>query len=228
MTIKITWLGHATWLVKTGENALLIDPFLNEHNPAAAMKPEEVHCNYMLVTHGHSDHVADAVAIAQRCHAPVISNYDLCQWLTKQGVKETVGMNLGGAMKLPFGRVKMTIAHHSSMLPDGSYGGNPCGYVLFLGEKKLYFAGDTALFLDMQLIGDLGLDLAVLPIGDVFTMGPEDALAAVKLLRPKHVLPAHYNTWPPIAQDAAAWKSAVQAATGAIVHVPQPGETIEI
>jgi L-ascorbate metabolism protein UlaG (beta-lactamase superfamily) len=92
----------------------------------------------------------------------------------------------------------------------------------------LYFAGDTALFLDMQLIGDLGLDLAVLPIGDVFTMGPEDALSAVKLLRPKQVLPAHYNTWPPIAQDASAWKTAVQAATGAIVHVPQPGETIEL
>ena len=228
MTIQITWLGHATWLVKSGDTTLLIDPFLNEYNPAAAMKPDEVQCDYILVTHGHSDHIADAVAIAKRCQAPVISNYDLCQWLTKQGVQETVGMNLGGSVKLPFGRVKMTIAHHSSMLPDGSYGGNPCGFILFLEDKKLYFAGDTALFGDMQFIGDQGLDLAVLPIGDLFTMGPEDALLAVKMLRPKHVLPAHYNTWPPIAQDAEKWKTEVQQATGAKVHLPRPGETIEI
>lgn len=228
MTIEITWLGHATWQVKTEQHTLLIDPFF-EGNPAAKISAADVNCDYILVSHGHGDHVGDAAAIANRCNATVISNYDLCQWLAnKQGVKQTLGMNLGGSVTLPFGRVKMTIAHHSSMLPDGSYGGNPCGFVLFLPKKTIYFACDTALFGDMKTIGDLGLDLAILPIGDLYTMGPEDAVEAVKLLRPKHIIPSHYNTWPPIAQDPHAWGKMVDHHTTSQVCVLSVGEVLKL
>jgi L-ascorbate metabolism protein UlaG (beta-lactamase superfamily) len=230
MAIEITWYGHSTWLVKTGSHAILIDPFFND-NPSAPIQADDAKCDFILLTHAHYDHMADVASIAKRCQAPLVSNYDLCQWFTKKGglaADKSIGMNLGGAMQLPFGRVKMTIAHHSSMLPDGSYGGNPCGFILDMDDKRLYFAGDTALFGDMQLIGDEGLDLAVVPIGDIFTMGPDDALRAVKMLRPKQVAPTHYNTWPPIAQDAAAWAERVQRETGAKVHLPRPGGTFEI
>ena len=133
-------------------------------------------------------------------------------------------MNLGGGVALPFGHVKMTLAHHSSLLPDGSPAGSPAGFLLTLdGAKRLYFAGDTALFLDMQLIGAKGLDLAVLPIGDLFTMGPEDSIEAIKLLKPRHVAPFHYNTWPPIRQDAKKWAEQVRAETEAEPHVLEPG-----
>ncbi|MEX0977590.1 MAG: metal-dependent hydrolase, partial [Pirellulales bacterium] len=140
----------------------------------------------------------------------------------------TQPMNLGGGIDLPFGRVKMTIAHHSSVLPDGTNGGNPGGFLLTLGDKKVYFACDTGLFYDMKLIGAAGLDLAVLPIGDRFTMGPLDAIEAVKLLQPKRVVPSHYNTWPPIAQDAKAWAAQVKAETKAEPIVISPGGTIEL
>ena len=135
-------------------------------------------------------------------------------------------MNLGGGVDLPFGRVAMTLAHHSSGLPDGSYGGNPCGYrVHFAAGPRIYLAGDTALFLDMKLLAAGGLDLAVLPIGDLFTMGPEDSLEAIKLLSPKQVLPCHYNTWPPIEQDAEAWAARVRQHTAAEPVVLLPGQS---
>jgi L-ascorbate metabolism protein UlaG (beta-lactamase superfamily) len=137
-------------------------------------------------------------------------------------------MNLGGGIDLPFGRVKMTIAHHSSVLPDGSNGGSPGGFVLSLDGRSLYFACDTALFYDMKLIGAAGLDVAVLPIGDRFTMGPADALEAVKLLAPKRVIPSHYNTWPPIQQDPKAWAARVQAETKSEPIILPPGGTLEL
>ena len=124
--------------------------------------------------------------------------------------------------------MKMTLAFHSSQLPDGSYGGNPAGYVLEAGEARIYFACDTALFSDMQLIGELGFDAAVLPIGDLFTMGPDDSVRAVQFLKPEKVLPAHYNTWPPIEQDAAAWAEMIRSQTAAQPIVIQPGETVDI
>ncbi len=137
-------------------------------------------------------------------------------------------MNIGGSVPLPFGRAKMTIAFHSSTLPDGAAGGDPAGFLLSIGSQKLYFAGDTALFSDMKLIGAGGLDLAVLPIGDVFTMGPDDALEAVKLLNPRHVAPCHYNTWPPIKQDAQQWAERVRGHTQSIPHAVAPGEKFAI
>jgi L-ascorbate metabolism protein UlaG (beta-lactamase superfamily) len=227
MATELTWLGHGGWAIDTGEHRLLLDPFLDEC-PTACCKADEVEADTILVSHGHFDHVADVAKIAKRTGATVIANHEISQWFGKQGIENTIGMNLGGGLQQPFGHVKMTLAHHSSQLPDGSDGGNPGGFLLTLADGKVYFACDTALFEDMRRIGSVGLDLAVLPIGDLFTMGIEDSIEAVKLLAPRRVAPAHYNTWPPIAQDAAAWAEAVRADTEAEPVVLEPGGKISL
>ncbi|MBX3424654.1 MAG: metal-dependent hydrolase [Pirellulales bacterium] len=227
--MKLTWYGHSCFSLETGEHVLLVDPFLDD-NPAAPVKAADVAADFILLTHAHFDHVADAAAIARRTGATTLANFEIGQWLVKQGVSDAkvVGMNIGGGVDLPFGRAKMTIAHHSSSLPDGSYGGSAGGYVLETGDKRLYFAGDTAPFLEMKLIGMGGLDLAVLPIGDLFTMGPGDSLEAIKLLGAKRVVPCHYDTWPPIAQDGAKWAERVRQQTAADPVVLAPGESVAI
>lgn len=227
MSIDLTWLGHGCWLVETAGSSILIDPFLDD-SPAAAVKSSEVTPSYICVSHGHFDHVADAAKIANRTGATIISNFEICQWLGKQGAQKTEPMNLGGEILLPFGQVKLTLAHHSSTLPDDTAGGNPSGFLFTLGDRKIYFACDTALFYDMKLIGAAGLDLAVLPIGDRFTMGPDDALEAVKLLNARRVAPSHYNTWPPIEQDPHAWAKRVKAETKSEPIVPKPGEKFSL
>ncbi len=228
MPTELTWMGHGTWLIETGAHRILLDPFLND-NPTSPAKAEDVSVDHILVSHGHFDHVADVATIANRTGATVVAIFEIAEWFGRNhGVKNTIGMNLGGSVKLPFGSVKMTLAHHSSRLPDGSNGGSPCGFLLTLPEAKIYFACDTALFSDMQLIGKAGIDLAILPIGDHFTMGPEDSVEAVKLLRPKRVVPAHYNTWPPIEQDAQAWSESVKAETDSLPVVVEPGGKIEV
>jgi L-ascorbate metabolism protein UlaG (beta-lactamase superfamily) len=224
---ELTWLGHAAWLIDTGKQTILIDPFLDD-SPTAPVKSTGVAPHYILVSHGHYDHVADAAKIALRTGATVVANFEICTWLEKQGVKKSEPMNIGGAIALPFGRVQMTIAHHSSGLPDGVDGGNPGGFLLTLADGKIYFACDTALFSDMERIGAQGIDLAVLPIGDRFTMGPDDALAAVKLIKPCRVVPSHYNTWPPIHQDAAAWAARVKSETSTEPIVIEPGGKIKL
>jgi L-ascorbate metabolism protein UlaG (beta-lactamase superfamily) len=222
---ELTWLGHACWLLKISGTRLLIDPFLDD-SPAAPKTAAQVDAEFILVSHGHFDHVADAAAIANRCHSTVISNYEITSWLaSKHGVKNTIGMNLGGGVNLPFGRVQLTLAFHSSQLPDGSNGGNPGGFLIQSPDTSVYFACDTGLFGDMQRIGDRGIDIAVLPIGDLFTMGPDDALEAVKLIRPKQVIPSHYDTWPPIAQDAEKWANQVRQQTESFPIVLRPGES---
>lgn len=223
--MKLTWYGHATWLLEMGGHKILIDPFL-DHNPASPVKAAEVDAGFILVSHGHEDHMADAATVANRCGATLVSNFEIASWFAKKhGVKNTIGMNLGGTVKLSFGTVKSTIAFHSSTLPDGSAAGNPGGFLIDAGGKRIYFACDTALFSDMQLIGASGLDAAVLPIGDHFTMGPDDAIAAVKLLACKKVFPSHYNTWPPLAQDADAWVRRVRQETTVEPIVLKPGES---
>jgi len=193
-------------------------------NPAATVKPEAVQADYILVTHGHGDHLGDTVPIAKRTKAIVITVAEIANWLSRQDVK-THGQHIGGGFQYPFGYLKLTTALHGSGLPDGSSGGNPCGFLLTTLEgEKLYFAGDTGLFGDMELIAEEGLDLAVIPIGDNFTMGPADALRAVKLLQPKVVVPIHYNTWDQIRQDANAWAVQVEAQTKTKVRVLHPGD----
>jgi len=225
MATELTFLGHGSWAIKCGDYDVLLDPYLDE-SPVAPVKSDEVSADYILVSHGHFDHVADVVAIAHRTGATVVSNIEICTWLAEQKVEKTEQMNIGGEISLPFGRVKMTMAHHSSGFPDGSDGGNAAGFLLKLDDATIYFACDTALFLDMKLIGAARIDLAVLPIGDRFTMGPDDAIEAVKLLGPRRVVPVHYNTWPPIEQDAQAWARRVEAHTAAEPVVIAPGEKI--
>jgi L-ascorbate metabolism protein UlaG (beta-lactamase superfamily) len=229
MATNVTWLGHNAWSIETRGTTILVDPFLDD-SPTAPMKAASVKADCILLSHGHGDHVGDTVAIAKRTGATVLTNFECGQWLAKKGVSgdKIVGMNPGGGVKQSFGHVKFTIAHHSSSMPDGSYGGVPGGFLLTLDGARIYFACDTALFLDMKIIGAGGLDLAVLPIGDLFTMGPEDSIDAVKLLNPKRVAPCHYNTWPPIAQDAAAWAERVRSHTAAEPVVLAPGESISL
>lgn len=228
MATELTWLGHASWSIQTGDHKILLDPFLND-NPKAPIPADEAEADVILISHGHFDHIADAASIARRTNAQVVSNFEIAQWLTaNHNVSNTLGMNLGGSVKLPFGRLKMTNAWHSSALPDGSYGGNPGGFLLDFDDARVYFACDTALFSDMKLIGDCGVDVAVLPIGDLFTMGPEDAVIATQLIRPKFVLPNHFGTWPPIEQDAEAWSNEIKAQTEAQPVVLEPGQSFSI
>jgi L-ascorbate metabolism protein UlaG (beta-lactamase superfamily) len=228
MATRVRWLGHAALLVETDGKRLLIDPFLTG-NPTAAIKPEQAEADYILVSHGHGDHVGDTADIARRTGATIICNYEMSEWFKKQGLKKVHGQQHGGAHTFPFGRVKLTLAFHGSALPDGSYGGNPAGFHLFLNDgKKIYDAADTGLFGDMRLIGEEGIDLAILPIGDNFTMGPDDAIRALKLLQPRKVLPIHYNTFDLIAQDAAAWAERVKRDTKAEPVVVKPGGWVDV
>jgi L-ascorbate metabolism protein UlaG (beta-lactamase superfamily) len=222
MPTELTWLGHGSWSIAVGAQSILLDPFL-DNSPVAPVKADGVDADFILVSHGHFDHTADVEKIAKRTGATVISNFEICQWFSANGVEKTHAMNIGGGYEFPFGRVKMTIAHHTSMLPDGANGGDAAGFLLTLPEGNVYFACDTGLFYDMKLIGAAGIDLAALPIGDNFTMGPDDALEAVKLLQPKRVVPVHSGTWELIAQDANAWAARVKAETGAEPIVLEPG-----
>lgn len=222
--IKLTWYGHAAWNVDINGTQVLIDPFL-EGNPVAAVTPETVQADYVVVTHGHGDHIGDAVSIAKRTGATVVATAEVVGWVKKHGVKNAHPQHIGGGFQYPFGYLKLTIAMHGSSLPDGAYGGMPAGVLIFAEGKRIYHAGDTGLFSSMELIGDEGIDLALLPIGDNYTMGPDDALRAVKLLRPRTVIPMHYETWELISQDPHAWAERVRAETAAKPVVLEVGKT---
>ena len=223
--IKYTYYGHASFLLDDGTSKVLADPFLTG-NPLAAIKASEVECDYILLTHAHSDHLGDAPAIAKRTGAMILGVpevLDVC--LQAESDIKTHGMNIGGSIKLPFGKVRMTMALHSS----GVAGGIACGYVIHIGDINVYFAGDTALFSDMKLIGQKDpLDYAVLPIGDNYTMGLEDAALAAQWLNTRNVIPVHYNTWPVIAQEAKRYKEVTEGMTRAAVHVIEPGGALEL
>lgn len=225
--MRLTYLGHSCFLLETAAARLLFDPYLSE-NPAAPLQPKDVACDFILISHGHEDHTCDALAIARHCGATIVANYEIAEYFSAKGAK-THGMNPGGGFRFPFGRVKLTLAHHTSSLEAGLhpiYLGAPCGILVQADERTIYHAGDTALFLDMQLIGRAGLDLALIPIGDNYTMGPDDAVTALDFLRPKLAVPMHYNTWPIIAQDAAAFAT-LAAKSEHAVNVMAPGATLE-
>jgi L-ascorbate metabolism protein UlaG (beta-lactamase superfamily) len=229
MTIQVTWLGHSGFFFDISGHKVLIDPFLTG-NPLATVQASSIEADFILLSHGHGDHVGDAPAIARRTGATVVANNEIGHWLRdKQRLESVHGINPGGGVQLPFGRVELTLAFHSSSLPDGSYGGQPNGILIFTNEgKNIYHAGDTAAFLDMQLIGEHGIDLAILPIGDYFTMGIPGSLRAIELVRPKVVIPMHYNTFPPIMQDVTEWAQRVQNETDAQPVVLDPGGSYQL
>ena len=229
MNVTLTWYGHGTMAIIIDEYKILVDPYFNE-NPATEVNPDEVEADYIWVTHGHWDHVDDLISVAKRTGALVIANTEIMYWLRdKDKDLNAHGQNIGGGYNHPFGYLKQTFATHSSRLPDGASGGNPAGYLLTTKDGlKIYLAGDTGLFGDMRLIGEEGIDLAVVPIGDNYTMGPDDALKAVKMLEPKHVIPIHYNTWDLIKQDGNAWAARVNKETSTKAHMLQPGESFNL
>lgn len=201
--MKITYLGHSTVHIDTGDYKLLIDPFITG-NPSSSGKADSIQADYILLTHAHSDHIGDAEPIARRTGAEIVAIVELAHYFARKELK-TSGLNLGGSFPFPFGRLRLTPALHTSSIEvEGTniYMGVPAGIVLELDGLTIYHAGDTALFSDMKLIGERSrIDLAFLPIGDYFTMGPEDALTAAKWLQARHVVPIHYNTFGLIQQD---------------------------
>ncbi|MHC1782491.1 MAG: metal-dependent hydrolase [Anaerolineaceae bacterium] len=225
MSDTLTWFGHAAIGMTIGDYRILVDPYF-KGNRAARDISGEIEADFIIITHGHDDHVGDAEAIARRTGATVISNSEIADWFEEKGYK-VHGQHLGGGFHHPFGYLKLTFALHGSALPDGSNGGNPAGLLLTKPDgKKVYIAGDTGLFGDMALIGEEGIDLALLPIGDNYTMGPDDALRAVRLLRPKKVIPIHFNTTKLIAQDAKKWIQQVNRETETEGILLQPGQSI--
>jgi len=234
MALSFTWLGHSTYVFESDGNRLIVDPFLT-NNPLIEVKPEEIDVSLILLTHAHGDHVGmtqdnpadDTLAIAERTGATIVCNFEMGNWFLAQGVPQNQVFqgNPGGTMRGEWVDVKWTQAFHSSSFEDGSYGGQPNGLIIRAGGYAVYHAGDTSLFGDMTLIGEEGLDAAILPIGDVFTMGVDDSIKAAKMLKAKHIVPCHYNTFPPIVQDAAAWADRINRDTASQPIVIDPGQT---
>jgi L-ascorbate metabolism protein UlaG (beta-lactamase superfamily) len=194
--MKITYYGHSCFGVEVNGVHLLFDPFISPNPLAEAINVDEIKADYILLSHGHEDHVADAVRIAKRTGAKVIANFEIHCWLNKQGIENTHPMNTGGKWIFDFGKVKCVTAVHSSSLPDGSYGGNPMGFIIETDSRNFYYAGDTALTYDMKLIGDYRkLNFAFLPIGDNFTMGVDNAIIASKFINCDKIIGMHYDTF---------------------------------
>ncbi len=221
MAVSIKWLGHSAYSLDIDGRKLLIDPFVSG-NPVAKAQAKDLDADVILLTHAHGDHVGDSVEIAKRTGALVVCNFEMGDWYMAHGVQQVFQGNPGGTFRNDWMSAKWTLAFHSSSFPDGTYGGQPNGFVIRGGGAVIYHAGDTCLFGDMNLIGGEGLDLAILPIGDVFTMGVDDSIKAIKLLEPRLALPMHYNTFPPIEQDAEAWAQRVENETAASAIVLEP------
>ncbi|MCK5125007.1 MAG: metal-dependent hydrolase [candidate division Zixibacteria bacterium] len=226
--LKLTFLGHSCVSATDGKYKIVIDPFLTG-NPQATLTPEEIDVDYILATHGHSDHLGDSIAISKRTGATIIAPNELAVWVTNKGA-QAHNMHIGGAYSFEFGRVKLTIAHHGSAAGESGleYTGNPCGFVFSIGGKTVYHTGDTGLFLDMKLIGELdNIDVMFVPIGDNFTMGIDDAVKAVEFVNPKVVVPIHYNTWDIINAEPEDFKKRLDG-SGVDVVILKPNESLEL
>lgn len=222
MKTKLTFLGHAAFLIECGDDVIAIDPFLTG-NPSASCSADDITPTRIALTHGHEDHIGDTVEIAKRTGAVVHAAFELCGHLESEGVENLEPSNPGGKVETPFGFIAFTQAFHSSSY-NGKYMGQPAGVVVRLGGHTIYHAGDTALFSDMSLIGQLyNPDVAILPAGDRFTMGPAHAAMAAEMIKPRIAIPCHYGTWPLLVDDVSAFKPA-----DVDVRVLSPGESIEL
>ncbi|MBK6979501.1 MAG: metal-dependent hydrolase [Cytophagaceae bacterium] len=226
--MKIKYFGHSCFLVEFAGKKLLFDPFISGNPLATAIKPETIEADYILISHGHGDHVADAVEIAKRTGAKIISNFEIMSWYEAKGLSG-YGMNIGGKVTLDGFTVKNVVAIHSSVLPDGTYGGNPMGFVIWDKSHCFYYSGDTALTIDMQLIPRIcpPLDFAIMAVGDYFTMGFEDAILAADFAQVNKVIGCHFDSFPPIKIDHHAAKAAFSAADKELI-LPGVGDIIEV
>jgi L-ascorbate metabolism protein UlaG (beta-lactamase superfamily) len=226
--LKATFYGHSCVFITDGKSKIIIDPFLTG-NPQAPVKAEDIDVDYILATHGHSDHLGDAVEISKRTGATIIAPNELAVWVTAKGALAH-NMHIGGAYNFEFGRVKLTIAHHGSAAGESGleYTGNPCGFLITIDGKTIYHTGDTGLFYDMKLIGEMNkIDLMFLPIGDNFTMGVDDAVKAVEFVKPKIAVPMHYDTWDIIHVEPQEFKKKLDG-SGTRVEILKPNQSIEI
>jgi L-ascorbate metabolism protein UlaG (beta-lactamase superfamily) len=228
LIMKITYLGHSCFQIELKEHTLLIDPFISGNPKVENKDLSGFNPDYILLTHGHTDHTLDAETIAKNSGAHIISNYEIVSWYSEKGIEGT-GMNHGGASKFPFGRLKYVTAIHSSSLPEGSYGGNPGGFVLELEGTTIYVAGDTALTMDMKLIPMTGPkpDICILPVGDFFTMGIDDAIVASDWVECNKVIGCHFDTFPPIEIDQMQAIGKFES-KGKTLILPKIGQVMEI
>lgn len=226
--MTITHYGHSCFAINYNNHEILFDPFISPNPLAEKIEVDSLPADFILITHGHFDHIADLVSIAKRTNAKVICNYEIYQWLQKQGVENVHPMNHGGAVRQPFGKVKYVNAVHSSALDDGTYLGNPGGFVIDFGDVCIYYAGDTALTYDMKLIPrEFTVNWAFFPIGDNFTMGADDAVIAAEFVEVKNIIGMHYNTFPPITIDLEEAKEKFTQA-GLNLRLMEIGESIEL
>jgi L-ascorbate metabolism protein UlaG (beta-lactamase superfamily) len=226
--VKVTFIGHACFLLDNGAQRILIDPFITG-NPVAKISEAQKKADFILVSHGHGDHLGDAINMAKKSDAMIISNYEIVTYCDEQGVQKTHPLHIGGAHVFPFGSLKLTIAHHGSTLGNsGLYGGEPAGFIIRTGGKIIYHAGDTGLFLDMKLIGEMDkIDLALLPIGGNFTMDVSDAVKAVEFLSPQKAIPMHYGTFDLVASNPLEFVDRIKP-LGVEGIVLKPGESYEL
>jgi len=226
--MEIKYLGHSCFLLTINGTRILFDPFISYNSLASQINKEEIRADYILLSHGHQDHTADAEYFAKKNNATVVAIFEICEWYKTKEIENVVPMNIGGKVKLPFGTVRMVTAIHSSVLPDGTYGGNPAGFVIETGEKTFYFAGDTALTYDMKIIAEqYQIDFAFLPIGGQLTMDLDDALLAANWIGTNRLIGMHYDTFPTIQIDHQAAIDTAQKAGKELTLIPI-GETINI
>ncbi len=226
--MKLTYFGHSCFLIDVNGKKILFDPFISQNELAKDIDINKIECDYIAITHGHFDHISDAVSIAKRTNATIICGFELYQWFEKQGLTNFKPMNIGGKWDCDFGTIKAVVAIHSSCLPDGTNGGNPMGFVINTSDGDFYYSGDTALTLDMQLIPRWAkLKFGILPIGDIFTMDIDDAIATSNFIQCNKIVGVHYDTFEPIKIDHEKAKAKF-AEAGKELLLLKIGEKIEL